>query len=907
MPRQKTLRIRARTRTRARTRVRGLAAVILAAQIGCRTGGVVPQPPAPDSEFAGIWQAAPELAIAEPADERRILVFSHSEGFAHQSIGWTEVALDFIGQKTGAFEVFVSRDMAVFEASNLAQFDAVLFNNTTQLTFDDPSQRRALLDFVRNGKGVIGIHAATDNFYDWPEAAEMMGGLFDGHPWHAGGTWAVKIDEPDHPLNVSFEGQAFLIKDELYQFMGPYSRDSHRVLLSLDMSNMRNYQVEGIKRDDDDFAISWIKPFGSGRVFYCSLGHNLEVFENPAVLAHYLAGIQYALGDLEMDDAPSASLATKPTAALTTDVGAVEDPFVAVVEQDYGSSRLSQAAIEDLIRKTVPEHHATIEDRLTGILEDPSSTYAAKQFVSRMLRRIEADRSLPHLERMLLDDRLTDDARFALQAQTSPEVDRIFRASLRQLTGPARLGVIGTIGQRRDREAIPLLVELIDASDSELTSAVITALGEIGGPTAMEALDGLDVPSEIEPLRLDALLRSADDLALEGASDEASAEASAEVHDFYERLTAESYPVPVRVAAWRGLVHGQGAEAVPSLVTMLRSEEPEIQRAGARFMVEMQQQVELLPLAGELPSLPEDARVLAISALADAGVDGAAPVVTALVESGEGNVRTAAIRALRELGNGSHVPLLASIAVDQADSIPARESLVHLWGEGVDEQIISAVSEYQDQGRAVLINILAERYSAAAVPTFLGFTEDRNASVREASIGALARIADGTRLPDLIELLERSETSEDRIGLEEAIVSVCEGMTNRVSGINQLLGAFERAAEPNRVSLLRVLGNWPDNMPLENLLRLAGAASTDEVRSVAIAGVVELMNREHERTSADDQALFSSLFELTQINEEKDLVLDGLAGRDDVWIFDMVEPLLDDSDLGEKPLRSGPH
>jgi type 1 glutamine amidotransferase len=70
---------------------------------------------------------------------------------------------------------------------------------------------------------------------------------------------------------------------------------------------MRNHEVEGIKREDGDFAISWIKPFGAGRVFYCSLGHNLHVLRNEAVLAHYLAGIQYALGDLEADDTPSNS------------------------------------------------------------------------------------------------------------------------------------------------------------------------------------------------------------------------------------------------------------------------------------------------------------------------------------------------------------------------------------------------------------------------------------------------------------------------------------------------------------------------------------------------------------------------------------------------------------------------
>ena len=178
------------------------------------------------------------------------------------------------------------------------------------------------MDFVKGGKGFIGIHAASDNFPTWPEAVEMIGGQFNGHPWTGGGTWAVKVDDPDHVLNKSFGGKGFLIKDEIYQIKGPYSRDTHRVLLSMDMSNARNLgPLKGKKageawsgRKDNDHAISWIKRYGDGRVFYCSLGHNKEIYWNPAVLAHYLAGIQWALGDLQADDTPSAKLATQPKA-----------------------------------------------------------------------------------------------------------------------------------------------------------------------------------------------------------------------------------------------------------------------------------------------------------------------------------------------------------------------------------------------------------------------------------------------------------------------------------------------------------------------------------------------------------------------------------------------------------------
>jgi hypothetical protein len=258
--------------------------------------------PTPD-ELEKIRLAAPAEPCVKPAAARRLLVFHKCEGWVHDAIPYANEALRVMGEKAGAYTAEFSDDMSAFDPGNLARFDAVLFNNTTRLSFPDPAHRAALLDFVRGGKGVAGIHAVTDNFYEWPEGAEMMGGVFDGHPWGGVGTWAVKLDEPDHPLAAPFGGVGFTINDEIYQLKPvPYSRDKLRVLVSLDMSNPMN--VAG-GRADNDYAISWVRRFGEGRVFYCSLGHNHPIYWDPAILKHYLGGIQYALGDFKIDDTPS--------------------------------------------------------------------------------------------------------------------------------------------------------------------------------------------------------------------------------------------------------------------------------------------------------------------------------------------------------------------------------------------------------------------------------------------------------------------------------------------------------------------------------------------------------------------------------------------------------------------------
>ena len=259
----------------------------------------------PDRDVQRITEAAPSKATARPKRARRLLVFNLCKGFRHKSIPWGAKAVEIIGRKTGAYETVMSTDVSVFEPASLRRFDAICMNNTSGTLFNDERLKKSLLDFVKSGKGIIGIHAATDCFKNWADYGEMMGGYFWGHPWGARDTVTIKIDEPDHPLSAAFGGEGFEIKEEMYQFKDPYSREKLRVLLTIDLD--KTAKRKGMKRKDNDYAVTWIRDYGKGRVFFCSLGHNNDIFWHPAILRHYLDGIQFALGDLEADATPSAS------------------------------------------------------------------------------------------------------------------------------------------------------------------------------------------------------------------------------------------------------------------------------------------------------------------------------------------------------------------------------------------------------------------------------------------------------------------------------------------------------------------------------------------------------------------------------------------------------------------------
>jgi len=258
-----------------------------------------------------ITEAAPAEAPAKPAKPRKMLVYNKCKSFRHGSIPYGAKALEVLGAKTGSFSVVVTADDAMLAPAKLAGFDAVCINNATTRWKKDGPEMKALREFVESGKGLVGVHAATDG-----TAGHLFGGLFSGHPWHE--KVGIKIDEPKHPVNAAFAGKAFLITDEIYMFTKIYSRTKLRVLLSLDMTKTR---AKG-RRADNDYAVSWVRALGKGRVFYCSLGHRNEIFWNPAVLRHYLAGVQFALGDLPADATPSAEPAPKaPPFALNDQLG----------------------------------------------------------------------------------------------------------------------------------------------------------------------------------------------------------------------------------------------------------------------------------------------------------------------------------------------------------------------------------------------------------------------------------------------------------------------------------------------------------------------------------------------------------------------------------------------------------
>ena len=230
------------------------------------------------------------MAQAKPLP--KVLFYTQSAGFHHQvvtrspdgSLSFAERQL--VAAARGRFDVVASQDPAELTGEKLKGYQAVVFYTTGELPIDV----EALTNFVKAGGGFAGVHSATDTLYKSAAYGELIGGYFDGHPWHQ--NVRVKVEARGHPA-VAHLGPSFEIADEIYQFKS-WDRKNVRVLLSLDDSSV-DLAKQGVKRADHDFANAWTRDYGKGHVFYTALGHREEVWADPRFLTHLVNGIAWTI------------------------------------------------------------------------------------------------------------------------------------------------------------------------------------------------------------------------------------------------------------------------------------------------------------------------------------------------------------------------------------------------------------------------------------------------------------------------------------------------------------------------------------------------------------------------------------------------------------------------------------
>lgn len=213
----------------------------------------------------------------------KVLVFSKTKGYRHESIGTGKVALINLGKKNN-FDVDTTENAGAFTADNLKQYKAIVFLNTTMDVLD-AAQESAFQNYIKAGNGYVGIHAAADTEYDWPWYGQLAGAYFKSHPKGLHEAKFVKKEKSELVKNLPDE---WIRTDELYNYKN--ISDKIKVLYTLDESSYTGGE------NGDYHPIAWYQEFDGGRAFYTGMGHTKECYAEPLFLEHVLQGITYAIG-----------------------------------------------------------------------------------------------------------------------------------------------------------------------------------------------------------------------------------------------------------------------------------------------------------------------------------------------------------------------------------------------------------------------------------------------------------------------------------------------------------------------------------------------------------------------------------------------------------------------------------
>ena len=560
-------------------------------------------------------------------------------------------------------------------------------------------------------------------------------------------------------------------------------------------------------------------------------------------------------------------------------------------------------------------------DKLIAVLKSDASI-KEKTDACRLLALVGTKDAVAPLAALLGDEKLSHMARYGLEPIPDPAVDEALRDALGKLNGRPLVGVIGSIGVRRDTKAIkPLKTMLMQHDlDPEVTQAIVRALGKIGNLAAAEVLQTAlaHAPDDNRVAVCEGLFRCAEALVSQGQRDDAIA--------IYDQMRELDSPHQVRAGALRGAILTRRRGGLRLLRQYLRSDDYIMFSAAVQAAQELPVAGVTKALTAELSQLPADNQILVIQTLGKRADASASPALFALARSGAKSVRIAAIRSMSEIGDASAVPVLVDLLADGDSEISqaAQESLAALPGREADAAVMTMLNSSQTSRRLTALELIGRRRMTTSIPALLKAAGDADPRVRPAALRKIGELGGPAELPALLVLLMDLKTSQDLDAARQALNGVCAKADDPESCTRKLASALTKAGPAQKSILFRVLSAiggfdalqavctwvgdsdaqvhtatiralsaWKNADAAPILLRLAKTASNPNDKTLCLRGYLSLAARPdlpvNQRLSMCRQVVG-----LIQRNAEKKLLLGALGSINSPDAFALIMPYLDD-------------
>ena len=440
------------------------------------------------------------------------------------------------------------------------------------------------------------------------------------------------------------------------------------------------------------------------------------------------------------------------------------------------------------------------EAKLIAVLTSDAPP-ANKAITCKQLAVYGSKNAVPALAALLPDKDLASWARIALEAIPDPACDDALRAAMGKVQGRLLIGVINSIGVRRDAKATDALVGKLKDADAQVACAAAAALGRIGGDKPASALEAAlaTAPPPVRSTAAHACVRCADRFLAEGGAEKAI--------KLYDAVRKAKVPQQRQIEAIRGAILARKAEGIPLLVEQLKAADKDLFNIGLRVARELSGPEATDALVAQLAGLKPNRRAMLILALADRGDPKALPAVLAAAKSGDKEVRLVAMDALEQLGNASCVPVLLGVALEADADVAkkAKVTLARLPGKDVEADIVARLPKATGKTRQVLIELVGLRRIEAALPALVECAGDADAGVRTAAVAAIGAIGTDKQVPDLVRILQKTTDGKERSVIEKALTGI--GAREGAACVPHLMPLTKSTESAQRVIALHALAS----------------------------------------------------------------------------------------------------
>ncbi len=452
-----------------------------------------------------------------------------------------------------------------------------------------------------------------------------------------------------------------------------------------------------------------------------------------------------------------------------------------------------------LVDAQEPRDSATEEQRLLAVLQ--SDAPAAQKAIScKELAIYGSSKAVPELAKLLPNPQLSSWARIALEVIPGARSNEALRTAADSMQGQLLVGVINTIGVRRDAQAVPILIRRLTDDDVEVAAAAAVALGRIADDDATKALQSAlrTVPEKLMSSVAEGCILCAEVRLVGGRQKEAV--------EIYDQVRNAEVPMQRIIEATRGSILARGQDGVPLLVQSLRSPEKKLRQLALATVREFPGDQIDSALANQLKEVSPARAVSIIQAMADRPQTVLLPAILDAAQNGNLQVQAAAIDSLRRVGDESCLEILLSVASSDGSELQqiAKSTLAELPGDGVNAKIVAMLTASKGKEYPVLLHLVAQR-RVDAVPQVVQALSHQNPVIRQAALKALGQTVSLDRISLLIDAVVQSQEAEDAEAASQALRAASVRMPDREACALQLSKAIPAATADTRTTLLEIL------------------------------------------------------------------------------------------------------